>query len=284
MGLPTPPDDVMHIGSPQTSPHGSPNIAHGGSGVAWPSLGTKKSVGSLASLAGKMWHRSRSKSNNSTVSSLSEASPPPPMPVLHIGLPSPPALKLDSTPFVIPPIETSPYDHDPDPSDSPTSSSTPTGAPLSRATAVPPPSSSPPMPTWNAKHTAPRPPALVLTTTSNSTSASLFPVPKPAPESRPVSWQSVSSTGSSSLAASPSIFDAFPSVPEMPPLPPPSRSRSLQVQSNGTSPTGSVRPLPASPPSYSVSDPSSTPTGSYGHGHDGLLARVAETQRSVNPL
>ncbi|KAF7328945.1 hypothetical protein MVEN_02524400 [Mycena venus] len=156
MGLPTPPDGydglsvnasaghhaaaggAGHPASPQTnlSPHGSPHIG----GIAWPTLASKKSVGSLgksaASLAGKMWHRSRSKSNTSTVSSLSEgaSSPPPPMPVPVPALPSPPVLKLDvnsnsPSPFVIPPIQTS-LDGDDPLADSPTSS-TPIADPLS---------------------------------------------------------------------------------------------------------------------------------------------------------
>ncbi|KAJ6589015.1 hypothetical protein B0H19DRAFT_1102483 [Mycena capillaripes] len=300
MGLPTPPDDGGH---PPPSPHLSPQSSpHVGSGIAWPSLGSKKSVGSLgrgaASLAGKMWHRSRSKSSTSTVSSLSEASSPPPVPVPV--LPTPPALKLDSTPFVIPPIQTTSYDHEHDPSDSPTSS-TPIADPFSSlSTAIPTASTSVP------KQIGQRPPALVLTS-STSAPASLLPVPKTAPEKSRQSWtSSISSTGSSSVATSPlfdkAIFDAFPSVPEMPPpsrpLPMAGRSKSLRdaTSSGNSSPasssptTGSVRPLPLSPQSYSShSDTSSMSERSFApsagsYGRDGLLARVAETQRRVNPL
>ncbi|KAJ7864410.1 hypothetical protein B0H13DRAFT_2069234 [Mycena leptocephala] len=297
MGLPTPPDDhglVHHAStSPRGSPQSSPQPPH--ASIAWPSLASKKSVGSLgrgaASLAGKMWHRSRSKSSASTVSSRSEASSPPPaLPVP--ALPAPPVLKLDSTPFVIPPITTS-YDLDHDPSDSPTSS-TPIADPFSSLSTVVPASASMPA-LKHTKSTPQRPPA--------SAPASMLPVPKTAPESRPASWQSVSSTGSSSLATSPlfdkAIFDAFPSVPDMPPQPMPrplpslGLARANSLHSNGSHGGGSpVRPLPMpgypnSPPGYSSSDTSSimsTPTmsvsdrsfapstGSYGR-DQGLLTQ-----------
>ncbi|KAJ7902778.1 hypothetical protein B0H14DRAFT_1147891 [Mycena olivaceomarginata] len=318
MGVATPPDlydggsvssNVGHSaavnGHPvssqtNTSPHGSPHIG----GIAWPALGTKKSVGSLgksaANLAGKMWNRSRSKSNTSTVSSLSEgpSSPPPPMPVPVPALPPPSVLNIDTssssvTPFVIPPIETNSYEDDPM-ADSSTSS-TPTADPRLLPTTMP------GAPVRTKSHPAPhaRPPALVLTT-SNSAPSSLLPVPKTAPETRPTSWTSVSSSGSS-VAQSPlfdkAIFDAFPSVPVMTPqqttpvqhrpLPTPNRTNSLN-RGGVSSPGGSVRPLPSSPPGYSILDTSSiqsTPTSERGNTsfeREGL--RLAETQRRVNPL
>ncbi|KAK7055304.1 hypothetical protein R3P38DRAFT_2600206 [Favolaschia claudopus] len=312
-GLASPLGRVSRSTSPQSnvSPHGSPHIG----GVAWPALSSKKSAGSLgksaASFAGKLWSRTRSKSSTSTVSSLSNegaSSPPPPMPVSIPPLASPPILNLDAgssykTPFAIPPIRTSSYERDTVP-DSP-SNTTPIANPLPSRL----PSTAPDTLARTKSHPAPhqRPPALVLTA-SNSTPSSLLPVPKTAPQSRPASWTSLSS-GESSVAQSPlfdkAIFDAFPSVPQMPPqqppspprpLPVPNRTNSLSSTGSGAgSPAGPARPLPPSPPGYYSSDMSSIRSTSTvsdrslagqntGHGRDGMLARLAETQRRVNPL
>ncbi|KAJ7475126.1 hypothetical protein B0H11DRAFT_2034191 [Mycena galericulata] len=254
MGLVTPPDDgaAMQSGSNPT--------------IAWPTLNTKRSVGSIgrnaASLAGRMF-RTRTKSSAST-----HRHPPPPLPVPT--LPSPPVLKLDSTPFVIPPIQTSL--HETDASESPTSS-TPIADPFISLSATPatakPKSSTPPT----------RPPHLTLNTSASGTApppAGLLHIPKTAPESRPESWMSVSSGGSSSMAPSPlfdkAIFDAFPSVPDMPP--PHARNTPLSA-----GPTGSTRQLPilpsSPPPAYS--------DHSFSEGAT-LLGRLAETNRRVNPL
>ncbi|KAF8147801.1 hypothetical protein K438DRAFT_1989492 [Mycena galopus ATCC 62051] len=306
MGFPVTPDPyegvVANTSSGQStatslqsnsSLNGSPHIG----GIAWPALANKKSVGSLgksaANFAGKMWHRSRSKSNTSTVSSLSEgaSSPPPPMPSVP-PLPPPPVLKLDAhsstiTPFVIPPIQTTSYEHD-SPSSSPTSS-TPVGVlPSSHLpqTAVP----NAPVRTKSYPTSHTRPPALVLTTGNTAPSSTLLPVPKTAPESRPASWTSVSSNGSSATQSplfDKAIFDAFPSVPEMPPPQPQSLPRLTPNRLNSpgggaSSLVGSAGPFPLeSPPGYSASD---TNVGSGSFGRDGLLTRLAETQRRVNLL
>ncbi|KAJ7641432.1 hypothetical protein FB45DRAFT_900204 [Roridomyces roridus] len=188
MPVATPPDE--HPISPASS-----------SAVVWPTLTTKKSGGSIgrsaASFAGRMFSRSRTKSSASTVSSMDghshTSSPPPPMPQSASASPSPPALRLDSTPFFIPPIET---EHQFPTDDTPT-------------TAMP---RSPPM----------RPPHLVLTPSGPTSGESLLPYLQADPvESRPTSWMSTMSSGtSSSVAQSPlfdkAIFDAFPSVPNMP--------------------------------------------------------------------
>ncbi|KAJ7186815.1 hypothetical protein C8R46DRAFT_1273694 [Mycena filopes] len=304
VGLATPPDD------------GAASVHTVGGTVTWPSLAPKKSAGSLASLAGKIWHRSRSKSSTSTASSIEAPSPPPPLPVPT--LPSPPILRLDATPFVIPPIQTTTgYEQDPD---SPTSS-TPIANPshsLSRP---------PVAPLVKAKsYNAPRPPNLILTNSNGSSGAPslLLPVPKTAPESRPASWLSVSS-GTSSMAPSPlfdkAIFDAFPSVPTMPtPQSATTYSRSPvgsapspQSAYPSGPPSGGGRPLPvpgsngagasARPiidpstfmdpgPSFtSKSAPTVTDRSFVQSVHPGafareqpLLARLAETQMRVNPL
>ncbi|KAJ7159821.1 hypothetical protein C8R43DRAFT_345581 [Mycena crocata] len=290
MGLATPPDDAAAV-NPAT-----------GSAVTWPSLSSKKSVGSIgrgaATLAGKMWHRTRSKSSTSTVSSI-EASPPPPLPIP--ALPSPPVLKLDQTPFIIPPIQTSLYGQDS--SETPTNR-TPNGGPHSALSSATPTASKPTQLPKSKSYTAPtRPPHLTLNSSASSPGA-LLPVPNTAPESRPISWTSVSSGGSSSVATSPmfdkAIFDAFPSVPEMP-LP---QSHSARVGSYGhansvhssgmNSPAAHVRPLPLSPPGFNSDSSTSTPTfsdrsftrgGTPGtYDNQPLLARVGETQRRVDTL
>ncbi|KAJ7736750.1 hypothetical protein DFH07DRAFT_97507 [Mycena maculata] len=268
MGLATPPDDT----------HDAP-----AGGVVWPTLNSKKSVGSIgrnaASLAGRMFHRTRSKSSTSTLSSVEASSPPPPMPVP--AMPSPPALKLDSTPFVIPPIQTSL--HGEDPGDSPTSS-TPIGDPFVSQSITP----STAKPKSSLPHT--RPPNLVLTT-STSPPAALLPLPKTAPETRPASWMSVSSDvssgGSSSVAQSPlfdkAIFDAFPSVPQMPP--PHTHTQSYAHAGASALSAGPVRPLPVSPAGAMTSPPPAYSEYALGGGAGlPLLGRLAETQRRVNPL
>ncbi|KAF7306897.1 hypothetical protein MIND_00482200 [Mycena indigotica] len=278
MGLQTPPDDHQAALSPTPSTKG----------IVWPSLKSKKSAGSLgksaASLAGKMWPRSRSKSSTSTTSSVDTAPSPPPVPVPP--LPSPPALRLEPLPpsFAPPPHDAdviTPVSHPPN-----------TSLPVQR------------MPSG-------RPPNLILHTANGSThdaSSGFLPAPQTAPESKRSSWMSVSSAGSSSIATSPlfdqAIFDAFPSVPEMPAGPPPppapvsrqlpspprsnfSRSNSVQSSLSGSS---VLPPLPTL--SYSDASATSTPShseqsfksGGGSYARDNLLARVAQTQRSVEPL
>ncbi|CAK5277999.1 unnamed protein product [Mycena citricolor] len=144
VGLQTPPDDHFVQSS-------SASVYSVQSGINWPSragsVSSKKSVGGIASLAGKMFNRSRTKSNNSTLSTYEAPSPPPALP------PMLPNLDLDE---------------------------------------------------------APRPAHLVIDSDR-------------ALPHRPTSWLSVSSMGSSSVATSPlfdqTLFDAFPSVPEMTPSP-----------------------------------------------------------------
>ncbi|KAJ7764789.1 hypothetical protein B0H16DRAFT_1525751 [Mycena metata] len=302
MGLATPPDDTSSVHT-------------AGGSVAWPSLGSKKSVGSFgrgaASLAGKMWSRSRSKSS-STVNSIEAPSPPPPLPVPT--LPSPPMLNLESTPFVTLPTQTTGHP------DSPTSI-TPIANP-SHSLSRPGTSATPTIPLVKAKsYNAPRPPNLILTNSNGSSGPPtlLLPLPNTAPQDRPASWLSVSS-GSSSMAASPlfdkAIFDAFPSVPPMPT----SQSAGSYTRSpNGGVPSpqstlpsgppnGAARPLPVpggsskpiidpttfmdpGPSFVSKSAPTTTDRSFVQSVHPGtfareqpLLARLAETQMPVNPL
>nr|GAT44160.1 predicted protein [Mycena chlorophos] len=247
MGVQTPPDDHEPALSPTPSTKG----------ITWPSLKSKKSGSSLgksaASLAGKIWPRTRSKSNNSS-SSIDTVPSPPTAPVP--ALPPPPILRLDPLP---PSFE---YDD----ADVTPVSQPPAAQPFSK-----------------------RPPNLVVQTTGPplGNDGLLLPVPNTAPESRPASWMSVSSNASSSMTPSPlfdkAIFDAFPSVPAMPGH----ASRPLPSLSRANSGSSSALDSTASTPSFSersfgVVGARPNPTATFGR--DNLLARVAQTQRSVQPL
>ncbi|KAJ7471875.1 hypothetical protein FB451DRAFT_310296 [Mycena latifolia] len=192
------------------------------------------------------------------------------------SMPSPPMLKLEQTPFFVPPIQTDLYGRN-----APYSpNSTPIADPVIN---ISPPSE--PTPVARTKPAPPRPPHLTLGTSASATAPQL-PVPKTAPESRPASWVSVSSGGSESLAASPlfdkAIFDAFPSVPEMP-SPQQQQSAHLRMRSGSYArahslhSTGTNSPAESMPPSNSM--PAFAPEPLMGR-----LYVAAEAQRRVNPL
>ncbi|KAJ6617993.1 hypothetical protein B0H10DRAFT_2031669 [Mycena sp. CBHHK59/15] len=293
MGLITPPDE-----------------ATAAPGIAWPTLSPKKSgsVGSIgrgaASLAGKMWHRTRSKSTVSTTSSFEAPLPPPSLPLPAI--PKIPTLELpssDKMPFVMP-IRTDSLNQEP----LSASETTPGADPfvsLSMPPSAPPAKKSPPVQT--------RRPNLSIGPSTALSPPSLLPMPLvPDPENRRSSWMSTSSAASS-FPSSPlfdkAIFDAFPSVPEMPPaqtlgtyrrMPSHGRSSSHgRGSASGTpSPSGTVPPLPISPYSDSGSTTPVSERGAYFNagpkvlaptsiGRGPMLGRLytaAETQRHVSPL
>ncbi|KAF7305121.1 hypothetical protein MKEN_01227300 [Mycena kentingensis (nom. inval.)] len=303
LGVQTPSDD--HAAALSSSPSmKSPSIT-------WPSLKPKKSGSSLGSIAGKMWSRTRSKSSTSTASSLDMAhSPPQPVPVP--ALPAPPVLRLDpithSSPLIPDDTDITPIAHPAD-----------IALPPSLTASKPAKSFSAPRPPNLIIHSAN---GSISQTPAPALGDGLLPVPKTAPERRRDSWVS-SSSGTSSALPSPlfdkSIFDAFPPVPASattspgtrPALPSPSTnySRTASLHSVGSQVTSeSVPPLPnLSYSDNSSSSNSTTPTfsersfgavggvgsrplpkpgatGSGPYGRDHLLARVAQTQRSVQPL